>query len=304
MEYVLKTNNLEKRYKDFKALNHTNIHIEKGAIYGLIGKNGAGKTTLIRIICGLQKATSGNYYIYGVDSNSNNIDNVRKRIGAIIETPSIYGEMTARDNLIEQYKLIGMPSFDGIDELLKLVGLENTKKKKAKNFSLGMRQRLAIAIALASNPDFLILDEPINGLDPQGIIEIRELILKLNKKNRITILISSHYLDELSKIATHYGILDNGTIIKEISSNELMKKMEHKLILKVSNEKEFVKYFEEHKISYEVVDNKTINVYGKYNLSKFIIELSKKNLIIDEIYEQEESLENYYINLIGGENNA
>lgn len=304
MEYVLKTNNLEKRYKDFKALNHTNIHIEKGAIYGLIGKNGAGKTTLIRIICGLQKATSGSYYIYGVDSNSNNIDNVRKRIGAIIETPSIYGEMTARDNLIEQYKLIGMPSFDGIDELLKLVGLENTKKKKAKNFSLGMRQRLAIAIALASNPDFLILDEPINGLDPQGIIEIRELILKLNKKNRITILISSHYLDELSKIATHYGILDNGTIIKEISSNELMKKMEHKLILKVSNEKEFVKYFEEHKISYEVVDNKTINVYGKYNLSKFIIELSKKNLIIDEIYEQEESLENYYINLIGGENNA
>ncbi len=303
MEIILETNNLEKKYKDFRALNHTNIHIEKGAIYGLIGKNGAGKTTLIRIICGLQEPTSGTYTIYGKNNSSSNIASVRKRMGAIIETPSIYGEMTARDNLIEQYKLVGMPSFDGLDELLKLVGLENTGKKKAKNFSLGMKQRLGIAIALANNPDFLILDEPINGLDPQGIIEIRELILKLNKEKRITILISSHYLDELSKIATHYGFLDNGSIIKEISSEELMKKMEHKIELKVSNPKDFVKYFEENKISYEVMDNNTINVYGKYNLSKFITELSKKNLIADEIHEQEESLENYYMNLIGGGKN-
>lgn len=303
MEYVLETNNLEKRYKDFKALNHANIQIEKGAIYGLIGKNGAGKTTLIRIICGLQNPTDGDFSIYGVTNSSGNISSVRKRIGAIIEAPSIYKEMTARDNLVEQYKLVGMPSLDGIDELLKLVGLEETGKKKAKNFSLGMKQRLGIAIALASNPDFLILDEPINGLDPQGIIEIRELILKLNKEKRITILISSHYLDELSKIATHYGFLDNGSIIKEISSDELMKKMEHKIILKVSNTKEFVKYFEEHKISYEVMDSKTINVYGKYNLSKFINELFMKNLIADEIHEQEETLENYYMNLIGGGKN-
>lgn len=166
-----------------------------------------------------------------------------------------------------------------------------------------MKQRLGIAIALASHPDFLILDEPINGLDPQGIIDIRELILKLNKESGITILVSSHYLDELSKIATHYGFLDKGSIIEEISSKELTKKMEHKLILKVSNEKEFVKYFEEHKVSYEVVDNKTINVYGKYNLSRFITELSKKNLIADEIHETDESLENYFMNLIGGGNN-
>lgn len=303
MELVLETNNLDKKYKDFKALNHTNIHIEKGAIYGLIGKNGAGKTTLIRIICGLQVPTNGTYTIYGENNNSNNIASVRKRMGAIIETPSIYSEMTARDNLIEQYKLVGMPSLDGIDDLLKLVGLNNTGKKKAKHFSLGMKQRLGIAIALSNNPDFLILDEPINGLDPQGIIEIRELILKLNKEKRITILISSHYLDELSKIATHYGFLDNGSIIKEISSVELMKKMEHKIELKVNNQKDFVKYFEEKNISYEVIDDKTINVYGKYNLSKFITELSKKNLIADEVHEQEESLENYYMNLIGGGNN-
>ena len=300
MEIVLETNNLEKRYKDFRALNHANIHIEKGAIYGLIGKNGAGKTTLIRIICGLQEPTSGSYIIYGKRNNSTDIINARKRMGAIIETPSIYGEMTARDNIILQYKLVGMPEYDGVNELLKLVGLENTGKKKAKDFSLGMKQRLGIAIALANNPDFLILDEPINGLDPQGIIEIRELILKLNKEKRITILISSHYLDELSKIATHYGFLDSGSIIQEITSEELMKKMEHKLILKVSDEKEFV---EKNKISYEVVDSKTINVYGKYNLSKFINELSKKNLIADEIHEQQESLENYYMNLIGGGNN-
>ena len=269
----------------------------------MIGKNGAGKTTLIRIICGLQEPTNGRLTIYGVDNNSNNITDVRKRMGAIIETPSIYGEMSAKDNLIEQYKLVGMPSLDGIDDLLKLVGLSNTGKKKAKNFSLGMKQRLGIAIALANNPDFLILDEPINGLDPQGIIEIRELILKLNKEKRITILISSHYLDELSKIATHYGFLDNGSIIKEISSEELMKKMERKLILKVTNEIAFVKYFEEHKISYEVIDDSTIYVYGKYNLSKFINELSKKNLIADEVHEQKESLENYYMNLIGGGSN-
>lgn len=303
MEIILETKNLEKKYKDFKALNNTNIHIEKGAIYGLIGKNGAGKTTLIRIICGLQEPTNGGFSIYGIENKDRKISDVRKRMGAIVETPAIYKEMTAKDNLIEQYKLVGMPDEDGLEELLELVGLKNTGKKKVKNFSLGMRQRLGIALALVNHPDFLILDEPINGLDPQGIIEIRELILKLNREKRITILISSHYLDELSKIATHYGFLDNGSIIKEISSKSLMKKMEHKIELKVENEKEFVKYFEEKKISYEVIDNKTINVYGKHNLAKFIAELSKKNLIAEEIHEQEESLENYYMNLIGGSNN-
>ena len=211
--------------------------------------------------------------------------------------------MTAEENIKEQYKLLGLPNYEGIEELLKLVELDKTGKKTAKHFSLGMRQRLGIAIALAGNPDILILDEPINGLDPEGIIEIRELIIKLNKERGITFLISSHYLDELSKIATNYGFLDNGSIIKEISSEELMKKMEHKIEFKVSNQKDFVKYFERNKISYEVIDNETINVYGKYNLSKLITELSKKNLIADEVHEQEESLENYYMNLIGGANN-
>lgn len=303
MKYILEVNNLEKKYKNFKALSNFNMHIEKGAIYGLIGKNGAGKTTLIRIITGLQDPTSGTYSIYGVSYEDKNIYESRKRIGGIVETPSIYANMTAKENLIEQYKVIGMPSLNDIDELLELVGLNNTGKKKAKNFSLGMKQRLGIAIALSSNPDFLILDEPINGLDPQGIVEIRELILKLNKKKGITILISSHYLDELSKIATHYGFVDNGKIIKEISATELNKKIRKKIELIVDNVKEVVKYLESKNISYEVVDNKTINIYGNVNISKIVLELSKNKCEIEKIHETEESLENYYINLIGGEYN-
>ena len=173
MEYVLETHNLEKKYGRFKALDGVNLQIPKGAIYGLIGRNGAGKTTLIRIICGLQKPTSGAYKLYGMFNDKKEIVTSRKRIGAIIETPSICLDMTAEENLKEQYKVMGNPSYDGIEELLKLVELDKTGPKTAKHFSLGMKQRLGIAIALAGNPDLLILDEPINGLDPEGIIVIR-----------------------------------------------------------------------------------------------------------------------------------
>jgi ABC-2 type transport system ATP-binding protein len=206
MEYVLKTNSLCKNYGHFKALNGLSMNVPKGSIYGLIGKNGAGKTTLIRLICGLQEPTSGDYVLYGKKHIDKDITKSRRRMGAIVETPSIYVDLTAYENLKEQYKVLGIPSDDGISEILKLVGLENTGNKKAKNFSLGMRQRLGIAVALAGSPDFLVLDEPVNGLDPQGIIEIRELILKLNQEHGITVLISSHILDELSKLATYYGL--------------------------------------------------------------------------------------------------
>ena len=300
MEYILETHNLEKRYKKFKAINNLSLHIEKGAIYGLIGKNGAGKTTLIRLICGLQKATSGIYSIYGKSNTSKDITEVRKRIGAIIETPSIYYNMTAIENLKIQYKIIGLPSYDGLNELLELVGLANTENKKIKNFSLGMKQRLGIAIALVGNPDFLILDEPINGLDPEGIIEIRELILKLNKEKGITFLISSHYLDELSKIATHYGFLDKGSIIKEVSSEELEKNCKRRIEIKVNNLKECVQYLEENKYSYEVISDDRVNIYNKMNVTEIAVELSKRSCIINEFHEIEESLENYYMNLIGG----
>lgn len=297
---VLEVHNIEKRYKNISVLKNLNMTIKKGAIYGLIGKNGSGKTTLIRIITGLQNPTSGFYSLYNVPYNDSNILDKRNRIGAIVETPSMYGNMSAKDNLIVQFKNIGIPSLNKIDYLLKIVGLQNVGSKKVKYFSLGMKQRLGIAIALSSNPDFLILDEPINGLDPEGIIEIRELILNLNKKG-ITILISSHYLDELSKVATYYGFLDNGRIISEISADELNQKMRKKIIVKVNNLKEAVKYFEIKSISYEVNDNSQISIYGSVNISEIVLDLSKRKCIIEEIHENNETLENYYINLIGSD---
>lgn len=297
---VLEVHNIEKRYKNVSVLKNLNMTIKKGAIYGLIGKNGSGKTTLIRIITGLQNPTSGFYSLYNVPYDDSNILDKRNRIGAIVETPSMYGNMSAKDNLIVQFKNVGIPSLNKIDYLLKIVGLQNVGSKKVKYFSLGMKQRLGIAIALSSNPDFLILDEPINGLDPEGIIEIRELILNLNKKG-ITILISSHYLDELSKVATYYGFLDNGRIISEISADELNQKMRKKIIIKVNNLKEAVKYFEIKSISYEVNDNSQISIYGSVNISEIVLDLSKRKCIIEEIHENNETLENYYINLIGSD---
>lgn len=300
MEYVIKTNNLEKRYKDFKAISNLNIRIEKGAIYGLIGKNGAGKTTLIRLICGLQLPTNGTYSIYGTENTDKKILLARKRVGAIIETPSVYLDMTARENMEEQFKVLGMPSYDGIDDILKFVGIEGTGKKKTKNFSLGMKQRLGIAIAIAGSPDLLILDEPINGLDPQGIVEIRELILKLNKEKKITVLISSHYLDELSKIATHYGFLDSGQIIKEISAEELNKLCKKRIEIIVESDKECIKLLEKNNISYEIVDKNIIHIFGNINIAKLSLLFAENNCEIIEIHEKDETLENYYINLLGG----
>ena len=299
MEYILETENINKKYGQFNALNNLNMHIPKGAIYGLIGKNGAGKTTLIRIICGLQKVTSGKYTIYGISDNSRKIVEARKRLGGIVETPSICLDMTAEDNLKEQYKIIGLPSYDNLEEILKLVKLNDTGKKTAKHFSLGMKQRLGLAIALVGNPDLLILDEPINGLDPEGIIEIRELILRLNKEKGITFLISSHYLDELSKIATFYGIIDKGRIIKEIDKNELEQNFRKRTQITITNLKECVKYLEEKRLSYKVISDNTIDIYEKINVSELVIELSKRNCTVNDYQEKGESLETYYLPLIG-----
>lgn len=204
MQYVLETKVLTKQYKNFTALKGLTMHIPKGAIYGFVGRNGAGKTTLIRLICGLQNSSSGSYSLYGINNANAEIVRSRRRMGAVVEAPSIYLDMTAKENIRQQYQILGIPSEKGINELLQLVGLSETGNKKAKNFSLGMRQRLDIAVALAGNPDFLVLDEPVNGLNPQGIIEMRELILKLNRQRGITILISSHILDGITGRRTSY----------------------------------------------------------------------------------------------------
>lgn len=303
MDYVLKTNGLCKSYRRFDALNGVTMNVPKGSIYGFVGRNGAGKTTLIRLICGLQFPTSGDFEIYGIKNSDGTITNSRRRMGAVVETPSLYPEMTAADNLKQQYRLLGMPSFEGITELLRLVGLENTGKKKAKDFSLGMRQRLGIAVALCGSPDFLILDEPINGLDPQGIIDIRELILKLNKERNITVLISSHILDELSRLATHYGFIDSGIIVREMSAEELEAACRKCLRMTVTDTAALSVVLDEMGIDYKIIDNTNADVYAKPNLSQLAFSLSKENCEIIASTERDENLEGFFISLVGGGSN-
>lgn len=303
MEYVLQTNHIKKVYGNYKALNGLTMHVPKGSIYGFIGKNGSGKTTLIRLACGLQQPTDGELKIYGVGHKERMVTKVRRRMGAVVETPSIYLDMTAEDNLREEYRILGIPSLDGVGDILKLVGLENTGKKKAKHFSLGMRQRLGIAIALVGNPDFLILDEPMNGLDPQGIVDIRELIIKLNKEYGITILISSHILDELSRMATHFGFIDSGKILKEMSAEELATACRKCVEVTVSNTKVLSFILDELGVEYTILSDKKADIFGEVNLSELTLKLYEKNCKIEAIHEHDENLEAFYINLVGGEKN-
>lgn len=300
MEYIFQTEGLSKQYRNFMALDQLNMHVPKGAIYGFVGKNGSGKTTLIRLLCGLQKPTDGKFTLYGVANTEPKISRLRRRIGAVVETPAIYGDMTAQDNIKQQYRILGIPNYDGIEELLALVGLSDTGKKKARNFSLGMRQRLGIAIALAGSPDFLVLDEPTNGLDPQGIIEMRELILKLNREKQITVLISSHILDELSKLATHYGFIDKGHIVKEMSAEELEKSCKKCTRIEVSDVGILARVLEEAKQEYKILSEKEAEVYAKVNITKLSLALNKENCEILSLEEHSESLESFYISLLGG----
>lgn len=304
MKYVLKTNALKKKYGNFTALNGLSMNVPKGAIYGFVGKNGAGKTTLIRLICGLQEPTDGEYSLYDISHKEKSIVKSRRRMGAVVETPSIYLDMTAEENLKQQYRIIGLPSFDGISDLLTLVGLQDTGKKKAKHFSLGMRQRLGIAVALAGSPDFLVLDEPANGLDPQGIIEIRELILKLNREQHITVLISSHILDELSKLATHYGFIDNGRILKELSAKDLENACRKCIRIEVSETETLARVLDTMQVEYQILSDTQADVFAKINISQLTLALAKENCEVLSVQEKDESLESYYVNLVGGGTNA
>ncbi|MGM9588533.1 MAG: ABC transporter ATP-binding protein [Candidatus Limivicinus sp.] len=300
MDYILETRSLSKHYGHFKALDGMDMHVPKGAIYGLVGKNGAGKTTLIRLICGLQEPSAGSFTLYGTENRDKAIVKARRRMGAVVETPSIYLDMTAEDNLKMQYRVLGLPSFEGIGELLQLVGLENTGRKKARHFSLGMKQRLGIAVALAGDPDFLVLDEPVNGLDPQGIIEIRELILKLNRERQISVLISSHILDELSRLATHYGFVDSGRMVKEISAEELDAVCRKCVRLVVSDVKPLARVLDSMGIEYNILSPTQADVFAQVNLSGLVNALAKENCELIAAQERDESLESYYVNLVGG----
>lgn len=303
MEYVMKTQSLSKRYKKFTALDNLSMNVPKGSIYGFVGKNGAGKTTLIRIITGLQPQSEGGFEVFGAKDSTKDIYQSRRRMGAIVETPSIHLDCTAEENLLSMYRIMGIPKDNRINEILTLVGLGDVGKKRAKNFSLGMKQRLAIAMALCNDPDFLILDEPINGLDPQGIVEIRELILKLNHEKNITVLISSHILDELSRLATHYGFIDKGRLIREMSAEELEAECKKCLSLTVSDIGALTAYLEESGADYKVTGDNSANIYSDIRINALVTALDKKGCEVEHISEKEESLESFFINLIGGEGN-
>ena len=298
MENVVTINGISKKYGRSMVLKNVSLDIPKGSIFGLVGRNGAGKTTLMRIITGLAQPTSGTYTISGVSSDDKKIITVRRRMGSIIESPAVFRNLSAYDNIKLQYINLGMTSFDDIQELLELVELKDTGKKTAGKFSLGMKQRLGIAIALCGKPDILILDEPINGLDPQGIIQMREILLKICKERHTTILISSHILEELSKLATHYAFIEGGEILQTLSSEELMSKVRKSSRLKVSNAEALCPVFDREKIDYKVEGGNLIDIFSDIAASKIVALANEADVEVISITENNESLEGYFMNLV------
>ena len=306
MNQVLTVSGLVKKYNGKFAVNKLDMHIEKGDIYGFVGENGSGKTTVIRMITGLIFPQSGGFQLFGVDHKDGQIGQARSRIGAIVENPSIYRNMSAYDNLKTQCTILGIESEEKILSALQDVGLADLYQdpKKAGNFSLGMRQRLGIAMALLGDPEFLILDEPMNGLDPAGIVGIRELILKLNRERGITFLISSHILTELSLVATKYGIISKGKMIKEITAAELHRECARITVLRVDNPQlvaEVVKNAVPNPIDY-IPDG--IKVIGDVDLNVLLSAIIANGIHIESVNCSETSFEEYYLSVIGGVTNA
>ena len=303
---VLKTYNITKKYGEQLAVDNVNMTIKKGDIYGFIGQNGAGKTTLIRLITGLIHKSGGEIELLGANEE-NELNKARTMVGSLIESPSLYTNMTARENLEVSRLVRNIPGKKCIDEVLELVGLKDVEKKKVKNFSLGMRQRLGIANALMGNPKLLILDEPINGLDPMGIVEIRELLKKINKEKDMTILISSHILSELSELATTYGIISNGKLIEEITAKQLSEKCRQYIDLKVDDTARAVILLERELgiNDYEVLEDSNIKVFSNLdNVGEINSLLSRSGIIVESISVKGENLEEYFMNKVGGVLNA
>ena len=295
METILKAINITKKYKNKVVLKNVNMTINKGDIYGFIGKNGAGKTTFMRVILSLTCKDNGEVIYY----DNKNINDIGLKVGSLIEAPGFYKNATAYENLKRFSYLYDAPETK-INEILKLVGLNNNKIK-VKDYSLGMRQRLGIAISLLGDPEFLVLDEPINGLDPEGIKEIRDLIVKLNKEKNITFLISSHLLDELSKVVTKYGIINNGELIEEVTTKELKEKCKNKLIIEVDDSKKGVDVLSKMIPANDiVVNNNTIvinsHIKDSADINKLLVQ---SNIMVSSIYSNTESLEEYFMKRIG-----
>ncbi len=303
-ELLLQTRNLTKQYGRHRAVDDVNMHIKKGAIYGFIGRNGAGKTTCLKMISGLSTPSYGEIEMFGYKGKD--LQKVRSRVGCLIEAPGLYGNMSAYDNLNIKCKLTGIKKKGYIEELLKTVGLDTVGEKKTKHYSLGMKQRLGIALALVGEPDLLILDEPINGLDPQGIVEVRETIQKLAKERGMTICISSHILEELSKIATDYGIIHNGCLVQELTREELMKKCSERIELTLDNPKQAIPVLDDMGFnSYQVIDKEHIHIFERLGESASLnMELAKAGIPVKGISITSEELENYFLRLTGGDNRA
>lgn len=296
-KFVLKTEKLTKVYDKKRAVNEVSIHVKQGDIYGFIGKNGAGKTTLMRMVSGLARPNAGTIELFG----QTDIENQRARIGTLIESPGLYRGMSARENLEVVRRAYGIPDKSIVEHTLSFVGLADTGKKKAGNFSMGMKQRLGIAIALLRSPDFLILDEPINGLDPQGIKQMRELLVKLNREKNITIMISSHILGELSKIATAYGIIRDGALAEEFDATELSKRCRRCQRLAVDNTEQAVHILEEelHIEEFDVPESGIIRIYEQLEQSSNINRrLILAGINIRESYLAGQDLESYFMNLV------
>lgn len=293
MEYILRTNTVSKKYTNYYAVDKVSISIKKGEIYGLIGENGAGKSTLMKMIAGLVEPSEGSIELFGIFVPQTE----RYRIGCVIESPALYAELTAKQNLEVFRNAYGLSSKESVQQILKQVGLSQYENKIVKKFSLGMKQRLAIGIALLGNPDFLILDEPINGLDPTGIQDMRNFLLKLNREEHITIMISSHILGELSKIATKYGIIKNGKLIEEITAKELNEKCQCCLKIKASDTAQAAILIEKnlHTKNYEILSDNNIRIF-EYVDNPGIVNslLVNHGISVDECTVTKESLEDYF----------
>lgn len=304
-EIILKTNNISKTYGNQKVLDNVSITINKGDIYGFIGENGAGKTTVIRVVTGLIKPDSGTYELFGINSNNQKELNIAKsKLSAIVESPSIYGNFTALDNVCLNQSILGKKDIEKAKELLRLVGLDSvSENKKAGNFSLGMRQRLGIAMCLSNDPELLILDEPLNGLDPAGIVEVRELILRLNKEKNITFLISSHILTELNLVATRYGIISHGKMVKEIEKEELELIVKKHTRIKTTNNDKALELIKNTLLDNEIKKlGDEIIIVGEYNITDLVNVLAKESIAILNISTKEASIEDFYLQTLGGKN--
>ncbi|MDQ0362693.1 ABC transporter ATP-binding protein [Breznakia pachnodae] len=298
-EYILETTSLTKKFGKKTAVDAVEMHVKAGEIYGFIGRNGAGKTTFLKMIANLLHKSNGDIKLFG----STDLTPARGRIGVLIENPGLYPAMSAYDNIKMKCILLGIKDSDKkIKELLELVGLEKVAKKNTKNFSLGMKQRLGLAITLVNDPELLLLDEPINGLDPQGIIEIREILLKLQKRG-MTIIISSHILEELGKIANRYGVIASGQLIKELTRDQLEELSKNAIQIEVDDVAESIRVLK--KLNIDNYDHED-NIFRIYDLNvdraKLNSTLVVNGVLVSSIFEQSESVEDLFVDMMGGAN--